>query len=41
MIEAVSTCEMSVNFYRTTRHNIPEDIFKLFSELTSNALPDA
>jgi hypothetical protein len=25
MIEAVSTSEMSVNFYRTTQHNNPED----------------
>jgi hypothetical protein len=25
MMEAVSTSETSVNFYETTRHNIPED----------------
>jgi hypothetical protein len=25
MMEAVSTSEMSVNFYETTRRNIPED----------------
>jgi hypothetical protein len=25
MMETVSTSETSVNFYRTTRHNIPED----------------
>jgi hypothetical protein len=25
MMEAVSTCEKSVNFYETTRRNIPED----------------
>jgi hypothetical protein len=25
MMEAVSTSEMSVNFYQTTRRNIPED----------------
>jgi hypothetical protein len=25
MIEAVSTSEKSVNFYQTTRRNIPED----------------
>jgi hypothetical protein len=25
MMEAVSTCEMSVNYYQTTQHNIPED----------------
>jgi hypothetical protein len=25
MMEAVSTCEMPVNTYQTTRHSIPED----------------
>jgi hypothetical protein len=25
MMEAVSSSEMSVNFYQTTRNNIPED----------------
>jgi hypothetical protein len=25
MMEAVTTSETSVNFYQTTRHNIPED----------------
>jgi hypothetical protein len=25
MLEAVSTSEMSVNFYQTTRRNIPKD----------------
>jgi hypothetical protein len=25
MMEAESTSEMSVNFYQTTQHNIPED----------------
>jgi hypothetical protein len=29
MMEAVSTFETSVNFYQTTRRNIPEDIFIL------------
>jgi hypothetical protein len=28
MMEAASTCETSVNFYQTTRRNIPDDIFK-------------
>jgi hypothetical protein len=27
MMEAVSTSEKSVNFYETTRRNIPEEIF--------------
>jgi hypothetical protein len=27
MTEAASTSETSVNFYQTTRRNIPEDIF--------------
>jgi hypothetical protein len=26
MMEAVNTSETSVNFYQTTRHNIPEDV---------------
>jgi hypothetical protein len=25
MMEAASTCETSINFYQTTRHNNPED----------------
>jgi hypothetical protein len=40
MMEAVSTSEMSVNFYETTWHNIPEDgrlltasVFKVKTEV--------
>jgi hypothetical protein len=29
MMEAISTSETNVNFYQTTRRNIPEDIFIL------------
>jgi hypothetical protein len=29
MMDEVSTTETSVNFYQTTRRNIPEDIFIL------------
>jgi hypothetical protein len=29
MMAAESTSEMSLNFYQTTRHNIPEDIFRI------------
>jgi hypothetical protein len=29
MMEAVSTSETSVNFYQTTRRNIPEDSFHI------------
>jgi hypothetical protein len=28
MMEAVSTSATSVSFYQTTRHNIPDDIYR-------------
>jgi hypothetical protein len=34
IIRAVSTSETSVNFYQTTRRNIPEDIFILVAVST-------
>jgi hypothetical protein len=36
MMEAASTSEMSVNFYQTTRRNIPEIIFILAAVRTCN-----
>jgi hypothetical protein len=39
MIEAVSTSETSVNFYQTTRRNIPEDSnLQLLYDLISKML---
>jgi hypothetical protein len=34
MMAAVSICEKSVNFYKTTRRNILEDIFILIAVIT-------
>jgi hypothetical protein len=37
MMEAVSTSETSVDFYQTTRRNIPEVIF--ISDVTAGKMP--
>jgi hypothetical protein len=39
MMEAASTYGTSVNFYQTTRRNIPEDIFKLIPRSTHVLIP--
>jgi hypothetical protein len=39
MMEAESTSETSINFYQTTRRNIPHIHIRLLENLNSHSLP--